>query len=312
MKRIIFLLLVTSISISYAQSVHEIPQQVPDAIGMDADRLNAIDDIVREGIEQEKMPGCVVIIGRREGIAFRRAYGNRQLQPEQVAMTTDAVFDLASLTKPLATATSVMILIQQGKLDLNASVATYLPEFAQQGKDKITIRHLLTHTGGLIADNAMNDYANGADEAITKICALKPNAAPGESFTYSDVGFIVLGQVVQAVSGKNVHEFSHEHIFAPLGMTETGYLPGDALKSRAAVTEQRDGHWMQGEVHDPRAFALGGIAGHAGLFSTADDLARYATMMLNSGHLKDVRILDEATFALMTTPIEIPRGQRAL
>ncbi len=288
------------------------PLCTPDMLGMDADRLSAIDEIVREGIEQEKMPGCVVIIGRREGIAFRRAYGNRQLQPDKVAMATDTVFDLASLTKPIATATSVMILIQQGKIDLNASVATYLPEFAQQGKDSITIRHLLTHTGGLIADNAMNDYADGADAAIASICALKPNAAPGESFAYSDVGFIVLGQVVQAVSGKNVHEFSHEYIFAPLDMTETGYLPDDAIKSRAAATEQRDGHWMQGEVHDPRAFALGGIAGHAGLFSTADDLAHYATMMLNQGHLDDVQILDEATFTLMTTPIEIPRGRRAL
>ena len=312
MKSIILLLLATSAPFSYAQSVHEIPQRAPDMLGMDADRLNVIDDLVREGLDQEKMPGCVVIVGRREGIVFRRAYGNRQLQPEKTGMTTDTVFDLASLTKPIATATSVMILIQQGKLDLNARVASYLPEFAQHGKDSITIRHLLTHTGGLIADNPMDDYANGADAAFARICGLKPNAAPGESFTYSDVGFIVLGQVVQAVSGKNVHEFSHEHIFAPLSMTETGYLPDDSLKSRAAVTEQRDGHWMQGEVHDPRAFALGGIAGHAGLFSTADDLARYATMMLNHGELNDVRILDETTFTLMTTAIEIPRGRRAL
>lgn len=304
-----FLLLANPVA---AQLTSEIPLLPPESIDMDAERLNVIDEIVNEGLTQEKMPGCVVLIGRKEGIAFLRSYGFRQLQPEKVEMTADTLFDLASLTKPIATATSVMVLAQQGKLDLNATVATYIPDFAQNGKDAITIRHLLTHTGGLIADNSINDYENGPDDAFARINALKPNAAPGDSFVYSDVGFIVLGQIVKVVSGKDVHEFSQEHIFKPLSMTETGYLPGDQIKLRAAVTEQRDGHWMQGEVHDPRAFALKGVAGHAGLFSTAHDLARYATMMLNGGQLNDVQILDQATFTLMTTPVEIPRGRRAL
>ena len=313
LKYLLFLLLCFLLSASvHAQSPPEIPLLSPESVGMDTTRLNRIDDIVQEGLEQDKMPGCVVLIGRREGIAFRRVYGFRQLQPEKVDMTVDTVFDLASLTKPIATATSVMALIQQGTLDPNATVATYLPEFAQNGKETITIRHLLTHTGGLIADNSMSDYVDGADEAFARIYGLKPTAAPGESFTYSDVGFIVLGQVVKAVSGKDVHDFSHEHIFEPLRMTETGYLPNDELKARSAVTEQRDGHWMQGEVHDPRAFALNGIAGHAGLFSTANDLARYATMMLGGGRLHDVQILDASTYKLMTTAVEIPRGRRAL
>ncbi len=309
----LFLLLLFSLSPSvFAQSHSEIPLRKPEAVGMDAAPLNLIDDIVQEGLEQDKMPGCVVIVGRREGIAFRRAYGFRQLQPEKVTMTVNTVFDLASLTKPIATATSVMALIQQGKLDPNATVATYLPEFAQNGKETITICHLLTHTGGLIADNSMSDYENGGDEAFARIYGLRPTAAPGESFTYSDVGYIVLGQVVKTVSGKNVHEFSQEQIFHPLHMQETGYLPNAELKARAAVTEQREGYWMQGEVHDPRAFALNGIAGHAGLFSTADDLARYATMMLGGGRLNDVQILDQPTYQLMTTAVEIPRGRRAL
>ena len=309
----LFLLLLFSLSPSvFAQSHSEIPLRKPEAVGMDAAPLNLIDDIVQEGLEQDKMPGCVVIVGRREGIAFRRAYGFRQLQPEKVTMTVNTVFDLASLTKPIATATSVMALIQQGKLDPNATVATYLPEFAQNGKETITICHLLTHTGGLIADNSMSDYADGSDEAFARIYGLRPTAAPGESFTYSDVGYIVLGQVVKTVSGKNVHEFSQEQIFHPLHMQETGYLPNAELKARAAVTEQREGYWMQGEVHDPRAFALNGIAGHAGLFSTADDLARYATMMLGGGRLNDVQILDQPTYQLMTTAVEIPRGRRAL
>ena len=312
MKYLSFLVLFMMSPSVPAQSPPEIPLVTPESIGMAAARLNLIDDIVQEGLEQDKMPGCVVMIGRREGIAFRRAYGFRQLQPEKVDMTVDTVFDLASLTKPIATATSVMALIQQGKLDANATVATYLPEFAQNGKESITIRHLLTHTGGLIADNSMSDYVDGVDEAFARIYGLKPTAAPGESFTYSDVGFIVLGQVVKAVSGKDVDAFSRDHIFEPLHMTETGYLPNDDLKARAAVTEQRDGHWMQGEVHDPRAFALNGIAGHAGLFSTANNLARYATMMLGGGRLHDVQILDESIFKLMTTAVEIPRGRRTL
>jgi uncharacterized protein YbbC (DUF1343 family)/CubicO group peptidase (beta-lactamase class C family) len=295
-----------------AQSRFVVPSRTPESVGMDAATLNLIDNIVAEGLTQEKMPGCVVLIGRREGIVFRRAYGFRQLQPSKVEMTTDTVFDLASLTKPIATATSIMILIQQGKLDPNATVATYLPEFAQNGKETITLRHLLTHTGGLIPDNSIDDYANGPAGAITSIFALKPIAAPGESFNYSDVGFIILGEIVRAISGKNVHEFSQEHVFKPLNMKETGYLPADPLKLRAAVTEQRDGHWMQGEVHDPRAFAMNGIAGHAGLFSTADDLARYAVMMLGTGRLIDTQILDTATHKLMTTSVEIPRGRRAL
>ncbi len=311
MKYTLLLLVILS-SNSMGQVPTEIPFRTPESVGMDSARLNRIDEIVSDGLMQEKMPGCVVLIGRREGIVFRRAYGFRQLQPNKAEMTTETVFDLASLTKPIATATSIMILVQQGKLDTNATVATYLPEFAQNGKDTITLRHLLTHTGGLIPDNPIEDYAAGAAGAISRIYELEPTAAPGESFDYSDVGFIVLGQIVKTVSGKDVHEFSQEYIFKPLNMAETGFLPQDALKLRAAVTQERDGHWMQGEVHDPRAFAMGGIAGHAGLFSTADDLARYATMMLGSGRLDNVQIMDEPTFQVMTASIEIPRGRRAL
>ena len=289
-----------------------VPVVDPGSLGFDTTRLALIDELVNEGISQSKMPGAVVVVGRRGGVAFRKAYGFRQAMPQQAPMTIDTVFDLASLTKPIATATSVMVLIQQGKIDVNATVATYLPDFAANGKDKITVRHLLTHVGGLIADNSIKDYSGTPDQSIANIMALKPDAEPGQEFTYSDVGFIVLGEIVKKVSGKNVHEFSQEAIYAPLGMSETGYLPADALKARAAVTEQREDRWMQGEVHDPRAYALGGIAGHAGLFSTADDLSRYAVMMLNGGRLGDTEILNPATFQLMTTAVEVPRGRRAL
>lgn len=283
---------------------------VPETVGMDTAKLNIIDEVVNEGLDQEKMPGAVVVIGRRDGIVFRKAYGYRQTTPEKASMTIDTVFDLASLTKPIATATSVMALIQAGKIDIDATVATYLPDFAANGKETITVKHLLTHTGGLIADNSIDDYKSTPEEAFTRIYALKPTAAPGTQFTYSDVGFIVLGQIVKAVSGQDVHQFSQAAIYQPLGMNETGYLPTEPLKSRAAVTQQREDRWMRGEVHDPRAWALGGIAGHAGLFSTGDDLAKYAVMMLNGGRLGDVTILHEETFQLMTTAVDVPRGRR--
>lgn len=310
LRALCFVLLLSSVAA--AQTPPAIPVLQPDSAGIDVSRLSVIDDIVQEGLAQGKMPGCVVMIGRREGIVFHKAFGFRQTTPQQIPMTVDTVFDLASLTKPIATATSVMILVQQGKIDIHATVASYLPEFAANGKDQVTVRHLLTHTGGLIADNSINDYTGTPEESFAKIYNLKPTAEPGTEFIYSDVGFLVLAQVVKAVSGKDVHQFSQEAIFQPLGMAETGYLPADALKARAAVTEQRDGRWMQGEVHDPRAYALEGVAGHAGLFSTADDLARYAVMMLNQGQLGTVRILDPDTFTLMTTAVEIPRGRRAL
>ena len=289
-----------------------LPQISPAAAGMDSERLQLIDDVVQEGLSQSKMPGCVVVVGRREGVVLRRAWGFRQTQPEQVAMTVDTVFDLASLTKPIAAATSVMILSERGMLDVNQKVAEYWPEFARNGKETITIRHLLTHTGGLIADNALSDYSGNQAESLQKIAELSPVAEPGAEFIYSDVGFIVLGHLVERVSGKNVNDFARAAIFEPLAMQETGYLPNEALRLRAAVTEQREDRWMRGEVHDPRAWRLGGIAGHAGLFSTADDLSRYAVMMLGRGQLEGTRVLNESTWQLMTTAVEVPRGRRAL
>lgn len=281
----------------------------PAELGMDSSRLAFIDEVVAEGIDRGQMPGCVVMVGRSKGDAFFKAYGNRQLKPVEVPMTTDTVFDLASLTKPIATATCVMSLIESGKLDLADPVAKHIPDFAANGKDKITILQLLTHHSGLIADNSIRDYDDGPAEAFRKINALKPTVDPGTQFIYSDMGFVVLAQVVEKIVGKNIHEFSQELIFKPLGMTETGYLPNDALKARAATTELRDEKWMQGEVHDPRAFKLGGIAGHAGLFSTAEDLARYARMMLGSGN---VRVLKPETIELMIQPVNVSKSLRGL
>jgi uncharacterized protein YbbC (DUF1343 family) len=297
----------------------------PEQVGMDSGGLGQIDRMVAEGLESKRMCGCVVLVGRRGKTVFLKAYGYRQVEPSRVGMTTDTVFDLASLTKPIATATSVMILVERGELRLEDRVAKHLPEFGQNGKQDITVLQLLTHQGGMTADNPLADYADGPQKAWQRIFALKPRLPPGCKFVYSDVGYLVLGELVRRVSGKDLHEFSRERIFRPLGMTDSGYLPDASLRCRAAPTEKRNAavggyglrtypppRWIQGEVHDPRAYLLGGIAGHAGLFSTAEDLAVYAQMMLGGGQLGGVRILSQKTVAAMTRPYQVPGGFRGL
>ncbi|MCO6455113.1 MAG: serine hydrolase [Pirellulaceae bacterium] len=289
-----------------------LPRAAPEDVQMDGGTLDEIDRVVEQGIARGNLPGCVVLVGRQGKIVFWRAYGHRQLQPSPLPMTPDTLFDLASLTKPIATATSVMRLIQSGQLTLDDRVATHLPDFGQAGKDKITVRQLLTHQSGLLADNSLADYAQGRDAAWQRINALGLRAEPGTEFIYSDVGYIVLGELIARLSGQDLHEFSRQAIFQPLGMSDTGFLPDSERASRAATTEQRDGRWMRGQVHDPRAHRLGGVAGHAGLFSTAADLARYAQMLLDGGRYAGVRVLDEATVELMRRPVPVPGGLRGL
>ncbi len=284
----------------------------PEAAGFDPTRLERIDDAVKRGIDAGQLPGAVVLVVRQGKIAFHKAYGHRSLEPERVPMTADTIFDLASLTKPVATATSVMILLEQGKLRLSDRVAEHLPDFGQNGKDKITVEQLLLHTAGFIADNPLGDYADGREEAIKRIYKLTPVAEPGTKFIYSDVGFIVLGELVEKLSGKKLDVFAEEHLFKPLGMRDTGYRVSEEGHKRAGPTQKRNDKWMLGEVHDPRAYALGGVAGHAGLFSTAEELAIYARMILNEGEYGGKRILSPATVRLMTQPRPVPGGQRAL
>jgi len=288
-----------------------VPAAKPETLGVSAERLDRIDGVVNQAVDRGELPGAVVIIVHRGHVVFRRAYGQRSKKPVAVPMTADTVFDLASLTKPVATAPSIMLLVEQGKLRLSDPVAKHLPAFAAQGKDKITIEQLLLHTSGLIADNALADYKDGKKKAIERICNLEPRAEPGARFIYSDVNFIVLGELVDQVVGVPLDEFARKHIFKPLGMNETCFRPPDALKERTAPTQQRDGHWMVGEVHDPRAHLLGGVAGHAGLFSTADDLAVFAQMLLGGGQWHDQCVLSALSVQTMTTPHTVPRGLRA-
>lgn len=284
----------------------------PEAVGMRSQTLEEIDDAVAKALAARQMPGCVVLVARSGKIVFLRSYGDRALQPAKLPMATDTVFDLASLTKPVVTTTSMMLLVEEGKVALNEPVARYLPEFAANGKESITVRQLLTHEGGLIADNPLDDFAAGREQAVSRLLAITPQARPGETFVYSDVGFMVLGELVERVADEDLSRFSTKKIFQPLGMGETGFLPAETLRERAAPTEQRESRWMQGEVHDPRAYALGGVAGNAGLFSTAEDLAVYAQMLLDGGAWDGRRVLKPQTVADMTLPHKTVRGIRAL
>jgi uncharacterized protein YbbC (DUF1343 family)/CubicO group peptidase (beta-lactamase class C family) len=289
----------------------------PESVGVSSERLDRIDAVVREAIDRGQLPGAVVVIVHRDRVVFRRAYGLRSRKPVEKAMTPDTVFDLASLTKPVATATAVMLLVEQGKLALDDRVAKYLPAFGKNGKDGVTIEQLLLHTSGLPAVNALVAYRDGRAKAIERLCALPLAAKPGERFTYSDLGYILLAEIVErqagSAEGQRVlfDEFSCRHIFEPLGMAETTFRPGPKLRARAAPTEERDGHWLVGEVHDPRAHLLGGVAGHAGLFSTADDLAIFVRMLLRHGEYRGRRLLSPAAVRLMSTPRQVPRGLRA-
>lgn len=275
-------------------------------------QLDGIDALVSEALAQNKLPGCVVVVGRRSGVVYQKALGARALLPAREAMSLDTVFDLASLTKPLATAASIMVLVEQGKLDLDEKTSHYLPWFASHGKAGITVRQLLTHVSGLPAETPVGDYSLGRANAMKRIAAVVPKAAPGAKLIYSDLGYLILEELIRQVTGQDLSSFATAALYRPLGMIETGFLPPAAWRARTAPTEMRGEAWMRGEVHDPRAFRLGGIAGHAGLFSTARDLAIFARMILGAGEVDGKRVLAAATVAKMLAPHDVPGGIRAL
>ena len=308
---IVIVLAIADVTVSAAA---DLPRLTPAEAGLRAEKLAEIDGLVAAAIAEKKLPGCVVLIGRPEGIVWLRAYGDKRPEPEAEAMTDDKVFDLASRTKPLATATSIMKLVEQGKLSVDDPVSKHLPDFAVEGKEAITIRDLLVHRSGLIPDNALADYLDSPLKAKERLLALKPVAPLGAKFMYSDVNFMILGEVVAKVAGVPLNEFARDQLFAPLEMTDTTYLPPEGLRRRTAPTEKRNDEWIQGEVHDPRAFRLDGVAGHAGLFGTARDLAKYATDALAGIDNDKSRILKQETWRAMTAPQTIvgtdQKGQR--
>jgi CubicO group peptidase (beta-lactamase class C family) len=276
-------------------------------------KLSEIDAAIVPFIGNKQMPGGVFHL-ERNGVVYEKAYGFLTYESNAEPTRTDIVFDAASLTKVVATTPAVMLLVESGKISLDAPLATYLPECSGNGKDAMLVRHLLTHTSGLAAGIPAKPEWRGADTALTLACAQMPTNPPGTLFRYSDINFILLGHLVARVSGMPLDSFVAEKIFAPLGMNDTTYLPLQKINSRRiaptnTLIESDITRTLQGDVHDPTARRMGGVAGHAGLFTTVADLARFARMMLGEGELNGVRVLQRDSVRQMRSvqsPAAVP------
>lgn len=274
-----------------------------------------IDALVGRALAEQRMPGAVVVVGRRDGVVFQRAYGRRAVLPAPAEMTEDTIFDLASLTKPIVTGALIQHLAERGLLDVDDPVIKHLPEFGSHGKRAITIRHLLTHTGGLPIVNPLEQYADGPLRALQRIYDVRPEFSPGSRYLYGDLSYIVLGALIERVAREPLDALSDRVLFQPLGMRETRFRPDPGLKPRIAPTElakERPIPLIHGEAHDPRAWLLGGIAGNAGLFTTASDLARFARMLLGGGELEGVRVLSRQSVQELTRAHHLPGVVRTL
>ena len=272
----------------------------------------ALDAAVNEAVAQGRLPGAVLLVGHQGQVVYRKAYGKRALVPAPEAMTVDTIFDCASLTKVIATTPSLMKLFEQGRFRLNDKITEYIPEF-QGGKSDITIRNLFTHFSGLRPDVPLDPTWSGYQTGIRLAAADPPAGPPGVRFVYSDINFILLGELVHRLSGQMLSEYARQNVFLPLGMQDTLFQPSAALAPRIAPTERfpKNGPPLRGVVHDPTARNMGGVAGHAGLFSTADDLARFAQMMIQGGELDGRRLFSPLTVRKFTEP-ESPPDQPIL
>jgi uncharacterized protein YbbC (DUF1343 family)/CubicO group peptidase (beta-lactamase class C family) len=273
---------------------------------------SAVDNLVQDAIADHRLPGAVVVVGHRGRIIFEKAYGNRALIPAVEPMTKDTIFDCASLTKVIATTSSLMKLYDQGKFRLNDPITDYIPEF-QRGKSEITIRELMTHFSGLKPDVPLHPIWHGYETGIRLACTDPPETVPGKRHIYSDINFELLGELVQRLTGESLADYARKNIFLPLGMRDTMFNPPKELLPRIAPTEIDDvtGEPFRGVVHDPTARYMGGVAGHAGVFSTAADLSHFAQTMLNEGELNGVRVFSRAAVKKFTEP-QTPPNQPVL
>jgi CubicO group peptidase (beta-lactamase class C family) len=260
------------------------------------EKIRELDDAITQAIADGKCPGGVLWL-EHAGTAYHRAYGNRCVEPTAEPMTEETIFDVASLTKVVATTTAVMLLVESEQVKLAEKVQTYLPEFTGDGREQITVRQLLTHTSGLRPDLPPGG-PTGYEATLDRVFRERPTTAPDAAFRYSDLNFILLGAIVARVSGKPLNEFCAERIFGPLQMSDTLFRPPAALLARIAPTTRET---PRGRVHDPTAQLMGGVAGHAGLFTTTADLARFARMLLGHGSRESVHLLRPETVRLMTT-----------
>jgi uncharacterized protein YbbC (DUF1343 family)/CubicO group peptidase (beta-lactamase class C family) len=270
-----------------------------DAGEMQSVKLHAVlDPVMERAVAAGNMPGGVLLVGHDGHVVYRKAFGMRSLEPTRESMTVDTIFDMASLTKCVATTTSMMRLIEDGKVRLNDPVSAFLPEFAQNGKQDITIRELMTHYSGLAPDLDLTAPWSGRNAAFRMAMEQRPQNPPGTRFVYSDINFEVVGFIVEKVSGMRLNEYAVKHVFEPLGMKHTRFLPPDAWKAEIAPTQyDESGKMLRGVVHDPTARRMGGVAGHAGLFSTADDMAIFAQELLSGD-----KVLSRESVEKMSTP----------
>ncbi len=289
-----------------------LPAKTPASVGMSASRLATINRVVERGIKAGGYPGASVVVGRKGAVVWEKGFGRLGWTADAANVVADkTIYDLASLTKVVGTTTAVMILFDEGKIHLDDLVSKFIPEFTGGGKERVTLRLLLEHRSGLPAGRDLWRLAHTPDEARAAVIATPLIAQPGEYYEYSDLGADVLGFVVEAVSGQRLDEFLDARVFAPLKMADTHFRPDPSLRGRIAPTELTPprGYPLRGEVHDENAYALGGVAGHAGIFSTASDLAIFAQMLLNGGTYNSTRIVADSTVALFT---KRAAGTRAL
>ncbi|MFB3897097.1 MAG: serine hydrolase domain-containing protein [bacterium] len=293
--------LVTILTLPITSQAKPLPTTTPDKAGISVSILTSVDSVINTYIANQEIPGAVILVARNGKIVYKKAYGNRMLKPHVEKMKVNTIFDMASLTKPTATASGIMLLAQEGKLDVHDKVSKYIPGFGQNGKEEVTILNLLTHTSGLKPGAAYYNRHFSYDSVIKNIASMSTSYTPGTKYVYSDLGYITLGEIIRRVSGKPENIFVAERLFKPLGMKDTGYLPPKSKWNRCAPTEFRNGKMLQGQVHDPTAYEMGGVAGHAGLFSTIDDMAIFCQMLCNGGEYNRVRIFTPETVRLMTT-----------
>jgi uncharacterized protein YbbC (DUF1343 family)/CubicO group peptidase (beta-lactamase class C family) len=284
----------------------------PSELPFQPEKLAEIDAAIVEAIAEGRCPGGVLWFQRR-GQVHHGAYGHRSVEPTQEAMTPDTIFDAASLTKVVATAPAVLLLWQRNQLGLDDPVKLHLPEFTGDGRDEVTVRQLLTHTSGLRPGISLQSKWSGYEAGVALACAESPRTIPGAAFRYSDVNFILLGDIVRRVSGRPLDVFARDELFLPLGMRDTGFAPSAALLPRIAPTSRSTNGVWRGVVHDGTARRMNGVAGHAGMFTTASDLARFARMFLADGVLDRVRVFEPETVRIMTTvqspdPVRQRRG----
>ena len=289
-----------------------LPAKAPSAVGMSAARLANIDRVVERGISAGGYPGAAVVVGRKGAAVWEKGFGKLGWTYDDGAVVPErTIYDLASLTKVVGTTTAIMILFDEGKIRLDDQVVKFIPEFTGGAKDQITIRQLLEHRSGLPAGRDIWRIAHSPEEARAAVISSNLFAAPGQVYEYSDLGADMLGFVIEAVSGETLDKFLDRRVFTPLGMSDTHFRPDASLRGRIAPTELDPprGYPLRGEVHDENAYALGGVAGHAGLFSTASDLSIFAQMLLNRGSYNGTRIVADSTVALFT---KRAAGTRAL